>query len=181
MPKQVLFIQGAGEGTHDTWDDKLVQSLEHALGDGYTVLYPRMPNEADPRYAPWKAALSHAFAGLEDGAILVGHSMGGAILINVLAEQETKLELGAIALVAAPFIGEGGWPSDEITPRPDLGARLPAGVPVFLYQGTADETVSPEHIRLYAEAIPQAAVRVLEGRDHQLNDDLREVAQDIGP
>ena len=40
---QVLFIQGGGAGTHDEWDDKLVESLRHELGDGYEVRYPRMP------------------------------------------------------------------------------------------------------------------------------------------
>src|SRR5262249_38996225 len=57
MPTQVLFIQGAGAAAHDAWDDKLVRSLERELGDGYMVLYPRMPDEADPHYASWKAAL----------------------------------------------------------------------------------------------------------------------------
>ncbi len=27
MPTQILFIQGAGETTHDQWDNKLVDSL----------------------------------------------------------------------------------------------------------------------------------------------------------
>src|SRR5215469_8678211 len=47
MVKQVLFVQGAGEAAHDAWDAKLVRSLERALGEGYRVLYPRMPDEAD--------------------------------------------------------------------------------------------------------------------------------------
>jgi hypothetical protein len=58
MPKQVLFIQGAGAAVHDAWDDKLVRSLERALGDGYSVLYPRMPDEADPHYGPGRPRCS---------------------------------------------------------------------------------------------------------------------------
>jgi len=34
-------------------------------------------------------------------------------------------------------------------------------------------------IGLYARAIPQAVVRRLTGRDHQLNNDMSEVAADI--
>ena len=79
MKKQVLFIQGGGAGTHDEWDNKLVDNLVQELGPGYDVRYPRMPNEADPSYATWKAALAQEFAGLNDGAILVGHSIGGTI------------------------------------------------------------------------------------------------------
>ena len=176
---QVLFVQGAGESVHDTWDDKLVRSLERELGDAYSVVYPRMPNEADPHYLVWKAALLQAFERLEPGAILVGHSIGGAILIQLLAEERPALDIGAIALIAAPFIGEGGWPSDEIEPRPDLAERLPSGVPVFLYHGTADTSVPFAHLSLYASAIPNAVVRVLPDRDHQLGNDLADVAHDI--
>jgi predicted alpha/beta hydrolase family esterase len=46
-----------------------------------------MPNEADPTYARWKAALENELAKLHDGAIMVGHSIGGTILINVLGEE----------------------------------------------------------------------------------------------
>src|SRR5690606_16023853 len=48
MRRQVLFIQGAGQGTYAEWDNKLVDSLVKALGRDYEVRYPRMPNEADP-------------------------------------------------------------------------------------------------------------------------------------
>ena len=54
MTRQVLFVQGGGEGVHDQWDDKLVASLRRELGPGYEVRYPRMPGEDDPHYAPWK-------------------------------------------------------------------------------------------------------------------------------
>ena len=34
----------------------------------------------------------------------------------------------------------------------------------------------PSHIDLYSRAVPQARVHRLPGRDHQLNDGMREVA-----
>jgi hypothetical protein len=86
---QILFIQGGGAGTHDEWDDKLVDSLRRELGDGYEIRYPRMPDE--------------------------------------------------------------------------------------------DETVPPAHADRYARVIPQARLHRLPGRDHQLDDDLSEVARAIGP
>jgi predicted alpha/beta hydrolase family esterase len=179
MPHQVLFIQGGGAGTHDEWDNKLVASLERQLGPDYQIRYPRMPDEGDPNYARWKAALKKEWAGLSEGAILLGHSIGGTFLINALAEEAPGLAVGAIVLIAAPFLGKGGWPSEEVETMPDLGARLPAGSPVYLYHGTDDETAPLDHADLYARAIPQAIVRRLPGRDHQLNDDMSEVAADI--
>jgi pimeloyl-ACP methyl ester carboxylesterase len=82
-------------------------------------------------------------------------------------------------LIAAPFVGEGGWPSDEFELPSDLGARLPQGAPVLVFHGLQDETALPSHADLYAHAIPQAQVHRLPGRDHQLNNELSEVAREI--
>lgn len=176
---QLLFIQGGGEGTHDEWDNKLVDSLSRELGPNFETRYPRMPNEDDPSFAEWKTALEKEFARLDDGAILVGHSIGATILVNALAQAPSKRKFRAIFLIAAPFIGEGGWPSDDMNPPRDLGARLPRGVPVYIYHGLADETAPASHAELYARAIPQAKVHRLPNRDHQLNNDLSEIAATI--
>ena len=179
MKRQLLFVQGGGAGVHDEWDGKLVESLRRALGPGYEVRYPRMPDEGDPSFTAWSAALRDEFARLDDGAIVVGHSVGGTILIDTLAEQPPGLALGAIFLIAAPFVGEGGWPSDDGESQHDIGGKLPGGVPIYLFHGLADTEVPPAHAELYARAIPQAHLCRLPGRDHQLNDDLREVAAAI--
>ena len=179
MSSQLLFVQGGGAGTHDEWDDKLVDSLRRELGPSFEIRYPRMPSEDDPSFAAWKTALAKEFAKLKDGAILVGHSIGGTILVNALAETPSKRRFRAIILIAAPFVGEGGWPSDDINSTPDLGARLPRDVPIYIYHGLADETAPPSHTALYARAIPQAQIHRLPDRDHQLNNDLSEIAATI--
>ena len=175
--RQILFIQGGGADVHDAWDNKLVASLKRELGEGFEVRYPRMPDEDEPRFAKWKPAIAREIAGLDEGAVLIGHSIGGTMLVHALAEQPAPHPPAAIILIAAPFVGEGGWPSDEIEAKPDIGARLPAGVPVHLFHGSEDDTAPPSHAELYAEAIPQAEVHRLQGRDHQLNNDLKEVAE----
>jgi pimeloyl-ACP methyl ester carboxylesterase len=176
--RQILFIQGGGAGAHDEWDDKMVESLKRELGGEYEVRYPRMPGEADPGYARWSAAIRREIAVLDDGAVVAGHSAGAAILLHSLAGQPPA-GLEAIVLIAAPFVGEGGWLSDEFELSSDLGARLPPGARVHVFHGLQDETAPPSHADLYAAAIPQAQVHQLPGRDHQLNNDLSEVAEAI--
>ena len=172
MTTQVLFLQGAGEGTYQDWDSKLVDSLRRELGPGYDVRYPRMPGEGDPDFARWCQALNDELAGLDDGAILVGHSFGATVAALGLAEARP---LAGVFLIAPPFFGEGGWNGGDINGAPNL----PAGTPVRLYQGDKDDDVPPGHLDLYAKAIPQAVARRLPGRDHQLDNDLSEVAADI--
>ncbi|MGY0004685.1 alpha/beta fold hydrolase [Micromonospora sp. I033] len=179
--RQILFIQGGGAGAHDEWDDKLCDSLRRELGNGYDVRYPGMPNEDDPSYARWSAAIRREMTALDDGAVVVGHSVGATILVNALTERPPEPELEAIVLVAAPFVGAGGWPGDEFELAHDLGSRLPQGVPVHVFHGLRDETAPPSHADLYARAIPQAQLHLLPGRDHQLNNDLSEVAKAISP
>ena len=176
MKRQVLFVQGGGEGTHDHWDDKLVASLSAELGQSCEIRYPRMPNEDEPSYATWAAAIETELAALKDGAILVGYSLGGTILINVLVEHPPRRTIGAVFLIAAPFVGEGGWQSDDWTPQRGPDRKLCSGVPIYLYHGLADETVPPSHAELFARAIPQAHLCHLPGRDHHLNNDLSEIA-----
>ncbi|MER6784840.1 alpha/beta fold hydrolase [Streptomyces sp. NPDC000658] len=178
--RQILFVQGGGAGTYDAWDDKLVDSLRRELGEGYEVRYPRMPDEDDPSPARWAPALRREMADLADGAVVVGHSVGGTILVHTLAQRPPVAGLAAIVLVAAPFVGRGGWPADEFELPADLGARLPRGARVHVFHGLADEVAPPSHADLYARAIPRAQVHRLPGRDHQLNDDLSEVAEAIG-
>jgi predicted alpha/beta hydrolase family esterase len=179
IERQVLFVQGGGKGTHDEWDNELVDCLRQKLGQEYEIHYPRMPNEDEPSYASWANALEREFDTLRDGAILVGHSVGGTILLKVLAEQTSTRKFGALFLIACPFVGDGGWSADDLQFPPDLSARLPQGVPIHFYHGLEDETAPPSHVDLYALAVPQAHVHRLAGRDHQLNDDLTEVATAI--
>jgi predicted alpha/beta hydrolase family esterase len=179
LKHQVLFVQGGGSGAHDEWDDKLVESLERELGPDYEIRYPQMPDEDDPRYAAWKATLEKELAALDDRAILIGHSVGGTMLVNALAEHSSTRVFDALFLIAAPFVGDGGWSSDDLTSPADLGARLPRGTAVHIYHGLEDEVAPPSHADLYARAIPQAHVHRLPGGDHQLNNDLKDVAAEI--
>lgn len=177
--RQILFIQGGGEGTHAEWDSKLVANLRHELGSGHDVLYPCMPNEENPEFGTWRDAITREIFELNEGAVLVGHSIGATILVHTLARQPRLVKgISAVCLIAAPFVGDGGWTSGDLIPASDWAAAL-CETDIYLYRGEADETVPITHLDLYAKAIPHARVRSLAGRDHQLDANLREVANDI--
>jgi predicted alpha/beta hydrolase family esterase len=179
MSAQVLFVQGGGRDVYDAWDGKLVTSLKKELGRGYKVHYPRMPDEANPAPEAWKRAIVRELRKLGDEVIVVGHSVGAAILLDYLADARRESPPAAVFLIAIPFIGDKGWPSEDLRSTKDASTRLPDGVPFYIYHGTADQIVPVSHLGMLMKALPGALVRRLEGRDHQLNDDLSDVAQDI--
>jgi predicted alpha/beta hydrolase family esterase len=139
MTKQVLFIQGGGEGAYDA-DAKLAASLRKELGPGYDVRYPRMPDEDDLDYAVWKQCIVEELAGAGD-AILVGHSIGASVAAKFLAESGPKPALAGVFLIATPFWhNHKVWHWEEVELPKDMTARLPAGVPIFLYHGRNDRS-----------------------------------------
>jgi predicted alpha/beta hydrolase family esterase len=177
--RQVLFVQGGGSGTHDSWDNKLVASLKGALGPDYTIRYPQMPDEADPNPTVWKKTIARELRKLSDGVFLVGHSVGAAILMDYLADDTMERRPAAVFLIATPFIGDGGWPSDDLRPTRQMAVEFHDAAPLYFYQGRDDETVPFSHIEMFATTFPNATIHRLEGRDHQLNNDLSELGHDI--
>jgi hypothetical protein len=181
MKKQILFIQGGGEGAYEE-DGELVAYLRDALGAAYEVLYPQMPNESDPDYEPWKVQIKKELAALEGEVILIGHSLGSSFLLKYLAEEKIEKSIAGIFLMATPYWGGDGWLYEgyEAIALPEgFASKLPSGAPIFLYHGRDDETVPFAHLALYAEKLPQATIRALDGRGHQFNNDLSEVVEDI--
>lgn len=182
MRLQVLFIQGAGEGAYIE-DEKLVTSLRLFLGSTYEVRYPLMQNEDDAAYKTWVRQIKGELATMKDPVILVGHSVGGSILIKFLTETKIEKAVAGIFLIAAPFWGGvGGWTYDgyEDLVLPDENdSKLPGDVPIFLYHSKDDEIVPFDHLALYAKRFRGATIRELGGRGHQLGNDLSEVANDI--
>jgi predicted alpha/beta hydrolase family esterase len=171
-----LFVQGGGAGVHDDWDAALCDSLRRHLGAGAQVRYPRMADEDGPGFATWSQDIRSELGRLDDGAVVVGHSIGGTVLVQTLRVDSPACSLGMIVLIGAPFVGERGWPADGFEFSSELGAELPPGVPVHVFHGLEDDVVPPSHADLYAAAVPQAVVHRLPERDHQLGNDLHEVA-----
>lgn len=178
-PKSILFVQGGGRDVHDAWDNKLVASLRKELGRGYTIHYPRMPDEGNPDPTAWKNAIDRELRRVPEDVVLVGHSIGGAILIDYLADRHRQRASVSVFLIATPFIGDGGWPSDDLRPTREAAGLLPRHTPIYLYQGGDDQTVPFSHLDMFAKVLPDATIRALNGRDHQLNEDLSEVASDV--
>jgi uncharacterized protein len=178
MKKYVLFVHGGGEGAYEE-DRKLAADLRDVLGTAYDVRYPKMPDEDHPEYGAWRGRISKDLAAVDGEVILVGHSAGAFVLLKYLSEEAVEKPFAGLFLVAPPYVGSGGWEIEEDALRQDFSSKLPEGLPVFLYHSRDDEVVPFAHLALYKEKLPQATVREFDGRGHQFNYDLSEVAWDI--
>lgn len=182
MKSQLLFIHGAGEGAYKE-DKKLADNLQKLLGSSYHVRCPKMENESDAPYALWAKQIADELASMHEPLVLVGHSVGASVLIKFLTEEKIGKPLAGIFLIAAPFWGgDGGWTYDgyETLELPsNANSKLPPSAPVFLYHSDDDETVPVAHLALFAKTFPNAKAQTLNGRGHQLKNDLTEVATDI--
>ena len=178
----VLFIQGAGTGSYKE-DEKLMSDLRQNLGPQYIVHYPAMEGEEDADYDTWARQIESEVDKMDPPIILVGHSVGASIIIKLLSERELQKTIGGVFLIAAPFWGgRKGWTFEgyeTLELPPDVSLNVNEEVPIFFYHSRDDRTVPFAHVAYYAQVIPRARIREFEGRGHQLNNDLSEVADDI--
>ena len=136
----VLFIQGGGKGAHAE-DGPLADSLKRALGPKYDVRFPQMPDESDPNVASWKEKLATESSRIPGKAILVGHSIGGSILLRYLSWDEDR------------------WNLDDLKLPRDIAERLALVPRIFFYHCRDDDFVPFTHLALHAARIPRAVAR----------------------
>jgi len=141
-----------------------------------------MPNEGDAPYEQWRQRIEQELADMRDPVVIAGHSVGASLLMKWLSERTDKTAIAGLFLVACPFWGGDGWRYEgyeKLALPPGFAAKLPTGMPIYLYHCRDDPIVPFDHLELYAHALPQATVRAFHEGGHQFNDDLSAVARDI--
>jgi acetyl esterase/lipase len=194
----VLLIHGGSWNSADhRWQMKLL--ARKLAGRGYVVMIAAYRGTPEFRYPAPIEDLREALRWLRVNAgeyrvnpakiASYGFSAGGH-LAAFLGTRDAPPEARVQAVVAASApLDLTLFPGGEILPR-FLGARYnekpelfraaspiayvsPDDPPVFLYHGTGDKTVSPEHSRVFKAALDRAGVRNevrwIEGRGHAAN------------
>ncbi|MCW5909981.1 MAG: alpha/beta hydrolase [Cyclobacteriaceae bacterium] len=178
--KQVLFIQGGGNGGYEA-DAALAASLQAELGNNYKVHYPQMlPDETIEDFAPfWLNQMDKEISSVKDELILAGHSLGASMLLKYLSEKSIRKNITGVFLIAPPF-----WSGNEDWVQPlrlqdGFSGKLPKDIPVFFYHCKDDDEVPFSHFTTYKQYLPWATFREIENGGHQFNNDLTLVANDI--
>lgn len=177
--KQVLFVHSGGsQGLHEGSSD-LVAWLQMALGAPYEVFYPKMPDPDQPSYEQWKQKLKDELNLLDDGVILIGHSLGGSVILKFLTEEKISKKIDGLFMIGSPYWGIKNWHVDEFLLKKAFAASLPDINEIFLYHSRKDAVVPFKHLSYYAEKLPFANVRELDGGEHLFSSGLPEIARDI--
>lgn len=178
MRKQILFIQGGGDGGYEA-GSKLVASLQKTLGNDYEISYPRMQTDNSAPDFGWPKQIGKEIDKLRDDLILVAHSLGASLLLKYLSENTVSKKIAGIFLVATPFWrGKEKW-VQGLKLREDFAESLPKNSRIFFYHCRDDEEVPFDHLASYRHKLSAATFREIESGGHQMGDHLNVVVKDI--
>ena len=180
MKKQVLFIHSAGaQGIHQGSSD-LIAYLKDTLHDDYHLIHPIMPNPEDPKYVLWEAQLEKELMMLDDEVIIIGHSLGGSVLLKYLSEKTIPCSISGLFIIAAPYWGKDkDWQASDYILSENFAAKLPTIPKIFLYHSIHDKVVPFTHFKHYKQKLPMANTQILNGNEHDFSNGLPKLVNDI--
>nr|QFU78545.1 Alpha/beta hydrolase family protein [uncultured bacterium] len=182
MKTNILFIHSAGPQEEGVGSSFLIQHLKNQLETDYPLHFPKMPYPESPEYDQWKTRFEEFIMTLSGSALLIGHSIGGSFLIKYLSEASEPLpiKIEALFIMAAPYWGiDEDWQLKDFFLADDFASNLPQDMPIYLYHSIDEATVPFKHHQLYAQKLPQATVRIIDGDSHLFEMGLPELVEDI--
>lgn len=144
--KTIIIIHGAGPRHYRSLEDgsgDWQSTLAAELVADYKVLSPQMPSPTKPVYEEWKILFEKYLARAKGDVILVGHSLGGSLLLRYLAEERISQKVAGLFLVAVPLNTMRGFEA------PKDYSKLSLIKNVFLYHSMDDVEVPYAHSLVY--------------------------------
>ena len=103
-----IIIHGVYGHPEENWFPWLKKQLE---GMGYEVMVPHFPTPLDQSLESWTRIFSQYENKINEGTVLIGHSLGAAFILNYLERTNKKIKA---AILAAGFHKLLGSQYDEI-------------------------------------------------------------------
>jgi uncharacterized protein len=160
------------------------ENLPESLGEGFEVIFLKMPNTLNAKYAEWKIMFEKLIPFLKNNPILLGHSLGGIFLAKYLSENRFSKKIKATFLVSAPF--DHKEYKNETLGDFKLGKNLEnlenlekQGGKIFIYHSEDDNLVSFKDFLKYKDNLPKAETRIFKNRGHFDQQKFPEIVKDI--
>lgn len=151
------------------WKSKLADEL----GEHFDVIQPSMPNKQNAKYLEWKIWFEKHLPFLDDGAVLMGHSLGGMFLAKYLSEEPMTKKIRATILVAACY--DIGVPDFSL--HENFSFMQSQAGKVILMHSKDDEVVPFSHLEMYADALPESDLVIFDDRGHFHQETFPEMIQ----
>ena len=191
---QIICIHG-GE-THDSYEEYLTMlkeftvdlsperkrwrnALPEVLEGECDVLLPSMPDKYNARYEAWEIWFDKYVPFLEDGCILIGHSLGAIFLLRYLWLHTLPVSVKALYLVAAPYFTEEKPRNGGFFVTPQILQEVGERHHVILMHSTDDTVVPFDDMERYKTALVHARVIQCNDRGHFLQEEFPELVSDI--
>lgn len=154
-------------------------NLQDTLGEEYEVYLPKMPNAQNAVYKEWCLWFEKFLPLLDDGVILVGHSLGAVFLAKYLSEHIVTKKIKATLLVAPPFGRDLGEPLPQFSITAPLAGLEQQGGKVVIYHSKDDQVVDFSELSQYQKQLASLETRVFEDRGHFNMEEFSEIVADI--
>jgi predicted alpha/beta hydrolase family esterase len=152
-------------------------SLPAVLGEEYQVLAPRMPNSLNAKYAEWRICFKKLLEKVDDGVILVGHSLGGLFLAKYLATEHMPKKVKATLLVAPVYDEDNeGIVGDFVLPESLALMHEQAGS-IHIFHSADDSIVPIANLEKYRAALPDMQAHLFKHRGHFLMEKFPEIVE----
>lgn len=165
---------GVGKGSYD-----LVQYLKNKLSDNFDIDYTLIKDPEHPTFEMWKQLFDSKIAKVKEPIILIGHSLGGSMILKYLAEIQPEIDIAGLYLVSTPVWRKNYWDIDEFTLPENFVSGVKNIDKIYLYHSEDDSIVPKEHFEFYKNAFRNAKTRLLSGNDHVFSNGLEELVKDI--
>jgi uncharacterized protein len=131
--------------------------------DGVEVVAPALPNPRHPDIKQWLKVLKASAGQLDEQTVLVGHSLGCALILRFLSDYQPTTRIAGLVLVAgAIYKARPGQPkhhSDPLMNPPlDLGKIIATCRRRIVIYSDNDRVVKPEWSKRLAQTIQAEAI-----------------------
>jgi predicted alpha/beta hydrolase family esterase len=138
-----------------------------------------MPNSQNAVYKEWCLWFEKFLPLLEDGVILVGHSLGAVFLAKYLSEHNITKKIKATLLVAPPYGRDLGEPLPQFSITEPLIKFSEQGGRIVIFHSKDDPVVDFAELAHYQEQLPEAIIKIFEDRGHFNMEDFPEIVGEI--
>jgi hypothetical protein len=196
MKPQIIFIHGGDSFTTPEDFYESLRAMEFSfnapprirwrdtlalkLASSHVYHFIQMPNAMNADYAAWSIWFDKVVPLLRDGAVLIGHSLGGSFLLRYLTVTDIGVTVSQLHLVA-PVVDELDCPgmgnfSTDIETWPGF---MSAVSDVHLWHSSDDDVVPIHHSERLAAKIPTATLHIFTDRGHFLQNEFPELEESI--